>query len=78
METIYDRIRAMSKYELGEFIHTVYLNGRIDGEDSVDDEPWYGAYCLDQPAWMLDDDVWGDFDQRHQGNVEYLKRKGRL
>ena len=49
METMYDRIKRMSKEEMKKFIYLVYLCGNRDGIDMYCDSPecsYFGGYML--------------------------------
>ena len=39
MESMYERIKAMSEDEMQQFIYWVYLNGTADGAKCLEDSP---------------------------------------
>lgn len=72
METMYERIKRMTMYEMKEFIYWVYMNGNKDGEeyqcDSGGFTSYFGGYMLNKLASEVmphdnTDDLWDDFKE---------------
>lgn len=53
METMYKRVKRMTKTEMREFIYLVYLCGNKDGKQMLCDSP-YGSYFV---QYMLNGSV---------------------
>lgn len=64
METMYDRIKSMTKDEMRKFIYWVYKAGVKDGENDTCDSAngFFGGHIIDMPAEELIpnglDDLW--------------------
>lgn len=50
METMFERIKRMSKEEMRDFIYWVYMNGQADAKDNLCDS--YGDSSYFGGAWM--------------------------
>ena len=67
METMYERIKRMTKEEMREFIYLVYLCGNEDGKHNLCDSP-HGSYfgglvlTLNANELMPDDKVSNLYD----------------
>lgn len=79
MKTMYERIKSMTKEEMGQFIYWVYMNGNRDGKTGYCDDvsAFFGShgYLLNRPVYSImphniTDDLWDIFDENY--NVEDL------
>lgn len=57
METMYEKIKSMSKEQMQEFIYWVYKNGVMDGRDWMCDDYNSGSYFGGAMLYMYADDV---------------------
>ena len=69
METMYERIKRMSKEEMRDFIYWVYMNGNEDGKenccDTYGNHTYFGGYMLDKDA----DDVMPKVRELYEGGL---------
>lgn len=54
METMYERIKSMTREEMQDFVYWVYKNGNLDGQDYLCDDygngSFFGGAMLDMDA----------------------------
>lgn len=70
METMYERIKRMTKDEMKSFIYWVYMNGNEDGDIGCCDSElgYFGGHMLNRPVEnvMPNDsvkDLWDNFNK---------------
>lgn len=70
METMYERIKRMTKDEMRNFVYWVYMNGNKDGEVYCCDSEagYFGGYMLTKPVSEVMpndtvDDLWDNFEK---------------
>lgn len=69
-ETMYDRIKRMTKEEMRQFVYWAYLCGNRDGAKNLEDSPnsYFGGHMLNLEAKTVmpsDDinDLWDTFEE---------------